>query len=384
VKILFIKEQRSPTGIEGIGIYLLNVCIELNKLKVPYLILYNAEDELYKKMLVNNINVRIVDFLLNSAKNMFQYKKVQTAQKLIYKIIKNENITHVNVHFPYLLQLVKKEWNIPIIVHWHGAFINNKPAPYLYLKDILSPRKLLTSIYNKKVAFNFDKADMVICPGIAAKNTASEYFKVPSNKIKINPYGVKEINTNDFKCLKNELGFKSTDKIIISVGRETKAKGVEDFCNVAMSLQHKTNYKFLFIGGYRDKNYHDELVANYGHCVQFMGMRQNINDFYKTADLFLFLSHRESAGLVLAEAMYFSLPLVTWDIIGVNEMFKNENNGYLCKFGNIDDIKKSLVKVLDNKEIYSKFSKESLIEASNHTIDKSTLELIELIEMCEK
>ena len=151
-----------------------------------------------------------------------------------------------------------------------------------------------------------------------------------------------------------------------------------------MSLQHKTNYKFLFIGGYRDKNYHDELVANYGHCVQFMGMRQNINDFYKTADLFLFLSHRESAGLVLAEAMYFSLPLVTWDIIGVNEMFKNENNGYLCKFGNIDDIKKSLVKVLDNKEIYSKFSKESLIEASNHTIDKSTLELIELIEMCEK
>ncbi len=156
---------------------------------------------------------------------------------------------------------------------------------------------------------------------------------------------------------------------------------MEDFCNVALSLKGRKGYKFVFLGGYKDKKYHDYLFEKYGDVVSFMGMREDINNFYRSADLFLFLSHRESAGLVLAEAMFFSLPLVAWDIIGVNEMFVNGVNGYLCEFSNTDEVVSNVIKVLDNDDIYKRFSNSSLIESKKHEIHQSVKSLISLFDV---
>ena len=75
MKILFIKEKRSQTGIEGIGIYLVRVCKKLNKLKIPYLVIYNDKDTLYEIMRENNINVKIIDLPPKSFKNLLHKKK---------------------------------------------------------------------------------------------------------------------------------------------------------------------------------------------------------------------------------------------------------------------------------------------------------------------
>ncbi len=382
MKILFIKEQRSPSGIEGVAIYLLNICRELNKLNISYLVLYNAKDKFYNMMKKNEINVLFAPLPPSSAKNLFNRRdKVKAIKKLIFSIIQKEKITHINVHFPHLLGYIKKEWGIPIIAHWHGAFVENKPLKYFYWQDIFSIRKTINNFYSKLYVFNFSKADLVICPSIAAKNTAIIKFKIPNTKIKINPYGIRKINCTKYKNLRKKLRFRENDKVILSAGRETKAKGIEDFCQIAIVLsKSEQSYKFIFLGGYRDENYHNKLVKKYGDVVQFMGMREDIYDFYKTADLFLFLSHRESAGLVLAEAMFFGLPLVAWDIIGVNEMFKNNINGYLVPFGDTDNVAKHIEKIFNDKEIYKKFSKSSFVEASKHTIDNSAKELINLFK----
>ena len=95
MKILFIKEKRSPSGIEGIANYLLHVCSELNRLGIAYLLIYNSKDQFYTQLLKNNINVRIVDLPLNSPRNMFQPQRVLETQNLFHNIIKKENITHL-------------------------------------------------------------------------------------------------------------------------------------------------------------------------------------------------------------------------------------------------------------------------------------------------
>ena len=381
MKILFIKEKRSESGIEGIAIYLLNVCIELNRLGIDYLVLYNSYDLFHKKMLENNVKVEIVDLPPSSAYNMFhRYFDVLKIRKVINSIVLKENITVINVHFPHLLGYVKSTWGIPIFAHWHGAFVENKSLEYFDRDNIFSLVSLINNIYKKHMVFSFSKAKKIVCPSLAAKNTASQRFSVPEAKILINNYGLKKINPNEYNDIRKELGFKSTDKIILSVGRETKSKGIEDFCNVALSLKDRRDYKFVFLGGYRDKKYHEYLVEKYGEYVSFMGMREDINNFYKSADLFLFLSHRESAGLVLAEAMFFSIPLIAWNIIGVNEMFEDGKNGYLCDFSKIDQVINKVVKVLDDEDLYESFSKSSLEESSKHTIDKSVENLINLFE----
>jgi glycosyltransferase involved in cell wall biosynthesis len=382
MKILFIKEKRSETGLEGIAIYLLNVCIELNRLGIEYLVLYNARDLFFNKMIESNINVNIVDLPPSSASNMLhKYPSVLRIRKVIHSIVLKEKITVINVHFPHLLGYVKNSWGVPIFGHWHGAFVENKPLKYVDRNNLLSLKKILNNIYKKHQVFNYSNAKKVICPSLAAKNTALKCFLVPENKIEINKYGLNKINPKEYKDIKKELGFNQNDKIILSAARETKSKGVEDFCNVALALKDKTNYKFVFLGGYKDKKYHDYLLEKYGDVVFFMGMRDDINDFYKSASLFLFLSHRESAGLVLAEAMFFSMPIIAWDIIGINEMFDNGINGYLCEFSNINQVVSNIQKILENDDIYQKFSNSSLIESKKHEIHQSVKNLIGLFEL---
>ena len=75
MKILFLKKKRSPSGVEGIGVYLLRVCKKLNELKIPYLVVYNDKDELYERMIQNNIKVKIIDLPSKSFKNLLHKRK---------------------------------------------------------------------------------------------------------------------------------------------------------------------------------------------------------------------------------------------------------------------------------------------------------------------
>ena len=140
----------------------------------------------------------------------------------------------------------------------------------------------------------------MIVPSNAAKKTAIERFNVDEKKITVNPYGVEKVNKNMFKNIKKDLNFNSNDKIVLCVGRETKAKGVEDFCKVADYFSREKNIKFLFLGGYRDKKYHDYLEEKYENV--FFLVWGKIFMIFISSDYFFFYLI-ESAGQVLAEAM---------------------------------------------------------------------------------
>ena len=114
MKILFIKEKRSFSGIEGIGTYLVQVCKRLNEMKIPYLVIYDDKDQLYEMMQENNIKVKIMDLPSKSFKNLIHNrKKVLRTRTLISKLVREEKITHINVHFPHLIQYIDKNLNIP-------------------------------------------------------------------------------------------------------------------------------------------------------------------------------------------------------------------------------------------------------------------------------
>jgi len=381
MKILFIKEKRSTSGIEGIGTYLVRVCKRLNELKIPYLVIYDDKDQLYEMMQENNINVKIMDLPAKSFKNLIHNrKKVLRTRTLISKLVREEKITHINVHFPHLIQYIDKNLNIPLIATWHGAFVENEPLKLFSFKNILNPKKILNEYYRKKFVFNFDRATHVIVPSYAAKETAIKKYGVNEKKITVIPYGVEQIDRKHFRDIKKELNFNSDDKIILCAGRETKDKGVEDFCKVASYYSDRNEIKFVFLGGYNDKKYHDYLEEKYGKDVFFLGMRKDIYDFYNSSNLFLFLSHRESAGLVLVEAMLFGLPLVTWNIIGVNEMFSDCIQGRMKKLGDINGIIRDVDEILSNESLYKKLSSESKKHSNNHLIDVSVNKLMNILK----
>lgn len=384
MKILFIKEQRTKTGIEGTGKNLLYRCIELNKRDISYLVLYNAKDELYKLMLDNNVNVKYLDFPVNSPRNILnKYIDILKIRKTIKTIINDKNITHIHVHNAYLLDFLKKEWNIPITVHHHSAFNENEKIKYFNFKNIFRPRKLLKDIYDKLKVFNYAKADRNIAVSYDAKKTLKLTYGVPSEKIDVVYNGITKIDIDSYKDIRESLGYNEDDILVLSIGRVTKAKGVEEFCQVAKKFKDNSKYKFVFVGGYNGEEYYNNIFNKYSKYVNFLGTRLDVFDLYKSADIFLFLSHREACPNVVIEAMSFGLPMIGWDVVGVSELIKHEKNGVICKFGDMSLVYDTLLMLDRNSKYYKSISIASLAESNKYTIKENTDRILNIFKSLE-
>jgi len=379
MKILFLRDQRTP-AIDGAGIYLLRVCKVLNKKKIPYLLLYGGRNDLYSKALKKNkINVKFVNFPNQTPKNFFRFFKIFKLRQKIKKLIIKEKFTIINTHFPHLNFFLSKSINIPLISHWHGADVVNKPIK-IFDRDLFKNfniRDLLFKIYIKFNVFNFGLAKFVVVHGKASRNTAIKKYNVDKDKIRINSYGVKTYNSKNIKTIHKEFNLSKDTKIILSVGRIVKDKGVEEFCELAKKIGNN-KIKFIFLGTYRDYKYHQNLLKKYSKYVIFPGTRMDIENFYRSSYLFLLLSHRESAGLVMAEAMNFGLPLIGWNIIGVNEIIKNGYNGELIKFRDINKLNSKVKELLYDKKKYLTMSKNSFASFKYYNIENSTNRLLKI------
>lgn len=381
MKILFILEKRSKSGFEGVSRHLINCCKELNKRKIDYLVLYNSKDKMYKYALRNNINITYLLFPAKSPKNIL-YKRlvILKFRKLIKKIIDKNSITHIHVQNAYILDFLEKSWNIKITAHHYNAFIENEPIKYFYPNLLLNPRLLLRKFYEKLIVFNYKKADKIITVSKAAKKTLIKKYNVQREKIEIIYNGVSDIRKKKNINLRNKFGIKKKDKVVLSVGRISKAKGVEDFCEVAKKFKDESNIKFIFVGPYIDQNYYNYIKDKYKNLVIFPGESFDVSSFYKISDIFLFLSNRDSFGLVLVEAMYYKLPAIVWNVTGLSEVVTNNYNGYCCPFGKLNIAQKRLNYLLSDKTEYQRISLNAFKKKDMYTISKHMDKFLNFIQ----
>ena len=385
MKILFLRDKRTPP-IDGAGIYLLRLCKVLNKKKIPYLLLYGSKKDLYyRELKKNRINVKYVDFPRETPKNFFRYFRIYQLRQKIKKLVIDGKFDIINTHFPHLNFFVDKSIKIPLISHWHGADVENKPLKVFYKRTLqnYNIRDLLFRFYRKLNVFNFDLARFVIVHGNASRNTAVKKYKVNKSKIRINSYGVDSCDLNKIKTIRNEFKIPVNTKIILSVGRIVKDKGVEEFCELAKQFK-KYKVKFIYIGTYRDLDYYKYVLNKYSKYVIFPGNRLDVNSFYKSSYLFILLSKRESAGLVMAEAMNFGIPLIGWNVIGVNEIIKDRYNGYLIRYGDFEKLKKITKNLILNKKKHFNISKNSFDSFKNFNIEESTDRLLKIFSEAKR
>jgi UDP-glucose:(heptosyl)LPS alpha-1,3-glucosyltransferase len=63
--------------------------------------------------------------------------------------------------------------------------------------------------------------------------------------------------------------------------------------------------------------------------VRFLGSVDRVADLYLAADFFLFPTFYDPGSLVVAEAMYFGLPVVTTRQNGASEMMTDGEHGFI-------------------------------------------------------
>lgn len=80
---------------------------------------------------------------------------------------------------------------------------------------------------------------------------------------------------------------------------------------------------------------------------------------YQAAQLFTLPSVYEIFGMVLLEAMYFGLPVISSDSAGAGTLIKNKKNGLIIKEFNIDLWVTEIIKVLDSDSTAYELGKEA-------------------------
>jgi len=104
--------------------------------------------------------------------------------------------------------------------------------------------------------------------------------------------------------------------------------------------------------------------------ITFLGKQEQIEEILSVCDLFLLTSETESFGLAALEAMACEVPVISTNTGGIPEVNINGETGFTSQVGDVDDMAKNAIALLQNEELLKTFKKNALKQALNFHIDK--------------
>ncbi len=253
------------------------------------------------------------------------------------------------------LKILRKE--IPLILTKQmGSFIIKKD----FLHKWIYKRVNLTFAISRVIEKNLIETtplskDKIILMHNGINLTKFNPQKVDRNKIR-----------NEFKINENELLFGM-------IARFSPGKGHEEFLYAVKELNKKfTNLKVLIVG--EASQGEDEYAAKIRKLneeyllsnVIFTGFRSDIAELLAAMDIFVFPSHSEAFGIVLAEAMAMGKPSVCANSDGILDIAVDGETSLLFERKNGNDLKEKLDMLIADPAKREKFGKAARKRAMNN------------------
>lgn len=165
-------------------------------------------------------------------------------------------------------------------------------------------------------------------------------------------------SANNDSEIRKELGFDTSDIIIITVARIIRDKGYHIFDEAITKFKNFKDLKFLIVG---TGDYLTEMKLKLKYQVEnrqvfFLGHRDDVQTILKGCDIFVLPTLHETLSIALLEASVEGLALIASNTGGVPEIVENNYNGYLVEPGNIDDLVNAMKELYSNSEKRRKFS----------------------------
>lgn len=296
---------------------------------------------------------------LQDLKALFAYLKLFKKQKF--------NIIHLHTPKAGLLGSIagKLLFHPNVIFHLHGL---------VSLK--LNKLKLGLTLFMERVPFILSKK--VLCVSESLRKLCIDNNLIsPEKIITLHNGSINGIDcierfdrqklSGDLLTLKTEINPK--DQFVIGfLGRMNEDKGLVDIISTANILSSQIpNLVVVFVGP-------NEMEGDFNHYlnkhlkVDFKYYpRTNQPELYIAAfDVLLFPTYREGFGLVAAEANALEVPVVAYNIAGIQDSIANNKTGLLVKPGDID----ALVEAVKYYAQYPDIRKQHGINGRNRIIQK--------------
>jgi len=250
----------------------------------------------------------------------------------------------------------------------HGWMMNNK-ADHIKQKFQL----LLLRFFPLHIAVSQATKNILIQNGIPARNINLLY-----NAIDVNVWQ----RNGAVSTVRKEFDLPEESKIVGTVGRLSPEKDIPTLLLVAQKIikVHPNTY-FIIVGNGKanEFTYYKNLAAKFGiqNSVVLTGHRNDLRNLYASFDLFLTTSLTEGLPNTVLEAMAMEIPVVATRVGGVPELMIDNETGFLCQPGNVEDIAEKVDILLTSPNRRKKFATKARSRVITHFHFKDRLTKIE-------
>jgi 1,2-diacylglycerol 3-alpha-glucosyltransferase len=293
------------------------------------------------------------------------------ANNAVSKLLKELSPDIVHSQHPFLLGQsalnVSRKLNIPIVFTYHTQY-------ELYLHYIPLPQFMLKSLL-KKITQNYcNSVNGIIAPSNLIKNYLLDNGII--KPIKVIPSGILPIFIiSDFKERKINYPVK-----LLTVSRFVKEKNIKFLLEAFSRLdQNKFEFTLVGYGAYLPqlKNYAFNILGLKKENLKFIQKpaKENLVQYYRDSDLFIFSSKSETQGLVLAEAMSSGRPVVALNAPGSDEIVVNNVNGFLVQ--DVNEMCQKINYIVNNLELFKQMQYNAWLSAQKYNPINTTNSLID-------
>ncbi len=214
---------------------------------------------------------------------------------------------------------------------------------------------------NLKKTFKNKNLKTIVCLSQACLSTMDYYYDIPKDikLMQIYPYVKDCISKEEFskKLESNNINCLFISSNFYLKGGSELLQAIKDNC-----WDNNSNLHFDIITKISDLEPETLKIINTLKNVSlydFKFSKEELNQFYKKANIFINLTRNDSFSLVTLEALHFGCAFITTAMYAIKEMVIDDYNGYLTsptiKVWNDDNTRNEKLSPKDIKKLYSNY-----------------------------
>jgi glycosyltransferase involved in cell wall biosynthesis len=246
---------------------------------------------------------------------------------------------------------------------------------------------LLTAIRHLVREYAADCAG-VISPGKGMKDCLVEYYRIET-PIHVIPNGVdlqrfRKPITPSVDELKNHLGLRQSDQVLLYVGRLSKEKNLRFLLQAVSSiLRQNSSVRLLIVGGgiLQDDLMDATSEMSVKGQVTFTGYvpPDKVNEYYALGDIFVTASKSEVFPLTVIEALAAPMPVVAIDAVGTRDTVDDGVTGILTQ-DSVVAFRTAIENLLNNPTLREEMQRNALQSVGKWAADESVRHHLALFE----
>lgn len=284
--------------------------------------------------------------------------------KSVYQLIPDYDVVQVHEYDQIFSWMLYTRPQKPTLIY-HG------PYYHPYAKGYNLKCKIFDTVFLKRRKYSH-------VPALTKSEPAAEFLRTKGfQNVKAIGVGVDE---DRFKIKFDEkircLVERNKDKVrLLYVGKIEERRNVYFLIDVFETVYKKYENVELVIVGTGEHEYAEKFLSRIQPLIDKnlityipKASQKELSVIYKNTDLFIFTSNYEIFGMVLLEAMYFGLPVISSFNGGASVLIDDGKNGYILTEFNEKRWGEKIEYLVENKEVCEKMG-----EYAHRTIEENFL-----------